>query len=341
MRGELDWIVMKALEKDRNRRYETANGLAADLRRYLDDEPVQACPPSAGYRLRKLVRRHRRPVLAAALVLLALLAGVVGTTWGLIRAEQARLAEAGQHALAEANEQKALEQKRIAEAVRTFLQQDLLRQADPVEQANAVRQAGGGFETTENPTIKELLDRAAAELMPGKIEAKFPQQREVQASILQTVGATYLGIGEFAKAVEFLMRSSDTYRHAFGADHPDTLGALDKLAEGVRCYRESGRGRRPVRARARRSCEDARGRPPRSHSPPLITWPRRTSTPGRCPRPSPCSSRCATLECKQLGPDHPDTLVTLHSLAEGAPGRRRDDQSHCASMFRSAVSAAR
>ena len=58
VRGELDWIVMKALEKDRNRRYETANGLAADLQRYLDDEPVQACPPSAAYRLRKFARRN-------------------------------------------------------------------------------------------------------------------------------------------------------------------------------------------------------------------------------------------------------------------------------------------
>src|SRR2546426_859701 len=64
VRGELDWIVMKALEKDRNRRYETANGFAADVQRYLNDEPVQACPPSAGYRLRKLVRRHKGPVLA-------------------------------------------------------------------------------------------------------------------------------------------------------------------------------------------------------------------------------------------------------------------------------------
>ena len=67
VRGELDWIVMKALEKDRNRRYETANGLAADLRRYLDDEPVQACPPSAGYRLRKFVRRNKVAISTAAL----------------------------------------------------------------------------------------------------------------------------------------------------------------------------------------------------------------------------------------------------------------------------------
>ena len=66
VRGELDWIVMKALEKDRSRRYETANGFATDVQRYLADEPVLACPPSAAYRLRKFVRRNKGPVLAAA-----------------------------------------------------------------------------------------------------------------------------------------------------------------------------------------------------------------------------------------------------------------------------------
>ena len=79
VRGELDWVVMKALEKDRNRRYETANALAADVQRYLADEPVLAVPPSAGYRLRKFVRRNRPQVLAASLVLLALVVGIAGT----------------------------------------------------------------------------------------------------------------------------------------------------------------------------------------------------------------------------------------------------------------------
>ncbi len=86
VRGELDWIVMKALEKDRNRRYETVNGFAMDVQRYLADEPVQACPPSALYRLKKFVRRNKGPVLAASLVLLALVAGIVGTTWQAVRA---------------------------------------------------------------------------------------------------------------------------------------------------------------------------------------------------------------------------------------------------------------
>jgi WD40 repeat protein/tetratricopeptide (TPR) repeat protein/serine/threonine protein kinase len=80
-RGELDWIVMKCLEKDRNRRYETANGLARDLERYLVDEPVQACPPSAAYRLRKFARRHRVALTTAALVGVALVVGTVVSAW--------------------------------------------------------------------------------------------------------------------------------------------------------------------------------------------------------------------------------------------------------------------
>jgi serine/threonine-protein kinase len=86
---DLDWVVMKALEKDRNRRYETANSLARDIERYLANEVVEARPPSAGYRVRKFVSRHRGQVLAASLVLLALVAGMVGTAWGLIRAARA------------------------------------------------------------------------------------------------------------------------------------------------------------------------------------------------------------------------------------------------------------
>src|SRR5207248_11230197 len=97
VRGELDWIVMKALEKDRSRRYETANGSAMDVQRYLADEAVQACPPSSGYRLRKFVGRNKRSVLAASLVILILLAGFIGTTWGMVesrrRAEAERLAK--------------------------------------------------------------------------------------------------------------------------------------------------------------------------------------------------------------------------------------------------------
>jgi serine/threonine protein kinase len=87
LRGELDWIVMKALEKDRSRRYETANGFALDLQRYLADEPVAAGPPSARYRLKKFYRRNRGPVVALVFILLALVGGILGTTLGLLQAQ--------------------------------------------------------------------------------------------------------------------------------------------------------------------------------------------------------------------------------------------------------------
>lgn len=126
-RGELDWVLQKALEKDRTRRYATANGLARDIQRYLADEIVEARPPSAAYRLRKFVRHHKGHVLAASLVFLALIAGMVGTTWGLMRAEErrveaekARANEATQRGIAEANEAKAIEAKEEEARQRTL-----------------------------------------------------------------------------------------------------------------------------------------------------------------------------------------------------------------------------
>ncbi|MCI0460853.1 MAG: protein kinase [Gemmataceae bacterium] len=110
VRGELDWIVMKALEKDRSRRYETASAFAADVQRYLHDEPVQACPPSAGYRLRKFARRYRAPLAVAAAFVLLLLAGVVVSAWQASRAtvaEQQARAESKQKDLALQAEQQA------------------------------------------------------------------------------------------------------------------------------------------------------------------------------------------------------------------------------------------
>src|SRR5262249_55869196 len=94
VRGELDWIVMKALEKDRNRRYESANSFALDVQRFLAGEPVLAVPPSASYRLRKLARKHRVALTLAVVIMLLLVAGVAVSTWQAVRATQAQRAEA-------------------------------------------------------------------------------------------------------------------------------------------------------------------------------------------------------------------------------------------------------
>src|SRR5262249_19214955 len=89
VRGELDWIAMRALDKDRTRRYETANDFASDVMRYLTDRPLEACPPSAGYRLRKFVRRNKGPVGAGLALAVLLVLGTVGTSIGLDRALRA------------------------------------------------------------------------------------------------------------------------------------------------------------------------------------------------------------------------------------------------------------
>jgi WD40 repeat protein/serine/threonine protein kinase len=107
VRGELDWIVMKALEKERSRRYDSANGLARDVDRYLNGESVEACPPSTGYRLRKFLRRYKGPVAAAVCVLAALVAGLVSTL-------NFAAAEAKQRGRAEQNAREAEDKKNAA-----------------------------------------------------------------------------------------------------------------------------------------------------------------------------------------------------------------------------------
>ena len=134
VRGELDWIVMKALEKDRNRRYETANGFAMDVQRYLADEPVQACPPSAGYRLRKLARRNKVGLAVAALVLffLVLLGG--GAGWA-VRDRQARRVRT------------ANEVNQFLECAESLYADNKLPEAAAeVEKARGVLEAGSGDE---------------------------------------------------------------------------------------------------------------------------------------------------------------------------------------------------
>ena len=242
LRGELDWIVMKCLEKDRTRRYETANGLARDVQHYLADEPVDACPPSLRYRLGKALRRHRGPAIAAGLLVLALTAGTIGTTLGLVRAnaerrralaaeatakEHARTAE--QAAAAEVKERRrADEEATAAKAVRDFLQDDLLRQASLIHQVEVNSVFDDGSRFLRNPTINELLDRAAAELTADKIEAKFPKLAFVQAEVLKAVGDAYAGVAP-AKAIEPIQRAIELYRQSRGPDDPATLAARHSL----------------------------------------------------------------------------------------------------------------
>jgi WD40 repeat protein/serine/threonine protein kinase/tetratricopeptide (TPR) repeat protein len=123
--GELDWIVMKALEKDRRRRYETASDFAADVMRYLTDQPVEAGPPSVGYRLRKFARRNNRILATAGLVALALVAGTVVSAWQAIRATRAEVRADAQRQIAERNAAEA--QRQTIEAERAQMDAERAR----------------------------------------------------------------------------------------------------------------------------------------------------------------------------------------------------------------------
>src|SRR5262249_5566357 len=138
LRGELDWMVMRAIDKDRSRRYETAAGLAQDIERFLADEPVHAAPPSAAYRIRKFARRHKAPLLALFAMLALLLAGIAGTSCGMVWAKRAQHAEAQraqtelkarQEAQASANaaelaRQDEAAERRKAQAIADFVKDD-------------------------------------------------------------------------------------------------------------------------------------------------------------------------------------------------------------------------
>jgi WD40 repeat protein/serine/threonine protein kinase len=115
IRGDLDWIVMKALEKDRTRRYETANGLAMDIQRHLNDEPVTARPPSAAYKLQKAWRRNKLIFTAAALIAATLMVGIAISSWQAIEAGRARNAEKEQRLAAQAAQQAEKQQRELAE----------------------------------------------------------------------------------------------------------------------------------------------------------------------------------------------------------------------------------
>ncbi len=199
VRGELDWIVMKAIDKDRTRRYETANGLAADVMRYLADEPVSARPPTTAYLLRKFVRRNRVPVIASAAVLLALVAGIVGTTIGLIGQARQR---------AEAERQSA-----FAGAVSQF-QADMLASADPQ------RLLG------DKVTVVQTVLAAVRELDAGKLK----DQPLVEANVRYIIGNTLRALGRYDDAEPNLRQAVELRRKWLHRGHQDTAESLRCLA---------------------------------------------------------------------------------------------------------------
>ena len=185
LRGDLDWITLKAMEKDRMRRYQTAHALAEDIQRHLNDEPVMAGRPTTLYRLGKFVRRHRALVIGTAAVLLVLTAGIIVSTVLAIGERRARVE---------------------VQAIAEFLRSDVL---------------GSVSEAKANETTVSFVLDAASE----KLKGKFADQPLIKAWIRETIGWTYMVLGESNKAEGHLVDAQKIYRDHYGETHPDTLGA--------------------------------------------------------------------------------------------------------------------
>jgi tetratricopeptide (TPR) repeat protein len=220
VRGELDWIVMKALEKDRARRYETANGLAGDVLRYLANEPVNAGAPSRAYRVRKFARRHKVGIGVSAAMLLLLLAGLAGTTFGLVRARRERDNAVAARNAAEAARKAEAEAREYEKQTDKFLT-DMFTSIDP-EQSRG-----------RPVLVKELLDQAAA-----RIDAQPPSHNIVEASLRYTFGNAYIGLGLLEPARAQLERGVALYRAAYGPKSPSLMRALNQLGQ---VYKQQGR----------------------------------------------------------------------------------------------------
>ena len=211
-RGELDWIVMKCLEKDRNRRYATANGLAADLRRFLADEPVHACPPSAGYRLRKFARRYRGPLRVAVVVLTALVLGTVVSVWQAVRATLAERRTQAERDRAEASSKTARE---AVDGLYTKVSQDPRLKAHGLERFR-----------------KELLQKAQV------FYARFVDEQSDVPSVRHDLGMAHLRLAEISRELGDLGSAENSAAKAVGilgelaAAHPDEAAYRRDLAAG-------------------------------------------------------------------------------------------------------------
>jgi eukaryotic-like serine/threonine-protein kinase len=199
LKGDLDWIVMKALEKDRTRRYGSASDIAADVRRHLNDQPVLAGPPSTTYRLRKFARRHRLGVTTGAALAVLLVAFV-----GSLAVQARRIAQERDRANREAA---------MASQVSDFLV-GLFRVSDPSEaRGNSL-------------TARELLDKGAVQ-----IDQSLRAQPDVQARLQLTIGTVYTSLGLYASAEPMLRRAIETLRRTGGGESAPTLAAEHDLAD--------------------------------------------------------------------------------------------------------------
>ncbi len=197
-KGDLDWIAMKCLEKDRRRRYDTPTELVADLKRHLNNEPVSAAAPSFSYQIQKFYRKNRPALRAAAVVALLLVAATIFSTYQAVRASR--------------SEQRVMDESAIAKAVNEFWNKDILGQANPEVQPD------------RDIKLRDVLDQAAK-----SIEGKFKDQPLVEAAVRLSLGRALLQLNDYEAAEPHLRRALEIRRSELGHAAMDTLEAAYSL----------------------------------------------------------------------------------------------------------------
>jgi serine/threonine protein kinase/tetratricopeptide (TPR) repeat protein len=328
IKGELDWVVLKALEKDRTRRYDTINAFARDIQRYLADEIVEARPPSTGYRLKKLVRRHKGQVTAASLVLVALLAGIIGTSVGLVQANASAKKERDANDVAQAAKTEAEIAAKSEEAAKVEAQNAAIREKGANEKTRrslaqlekGVEQFAGllkGINPREEelggPTVYEQL-RQRAEKAADALDADAFADPLATARLQMIFGDTLRGLGNAGKAAELLVKARLTRERELGPSHPDTLAALESLAAA---YYEAGKTTQAIELYER--VRDARMKKPGPDHPDtldaLAGLALAYNAAGKSTQAIELLEQIRDTRLKKLGPDHPDSLATLGMLA--------------------------
>jgi len=348
VRGDLDWIVMKALEKDRRRRYETANGLAEDLRRHLDNEAVTATPPSIAYQLGRFARRNRTALRVAAGIAALLVAATAVSSWQALRALRAEKLARGQAERATAAEAMAKQRLADSEAISRFLT-SAFRSPDPARDGRTV-------------TVAAMLDNAAK-----KLETDLSAQPACRASLQASIGLTYYSLGLSHAAIPLEEKALAYHRAASGPEHPNTLGAMHHLAnsyievgrrdEALKLREEVFRLRRKThglehpdtinamhnlanslyhadrRDEALKMREEVlqirRKMHGPEHSDTLMAMENLAislSSAGRRDEALKLNEEVLPLSTKSNGPEHPDTIKAMHNLANScAESGRRDE----------------
>ncbi len=234
LRGDLDWIVMKCLEKDRTRRYETANSLAADMRRYLDGEPVLATPPSKAYHLSKFVRRNKGGVLAGASVATALLLGGIGTTAGMLQALRSADETRHQAKIARDNEIKAQEEAASAQHAAELARQErdkaerIARFMSDIFQGVTPSVALG----RDTAMLREMLNTAAARIEKGELH----DSPDAELRLRWTIGSALQDIaadGALQRAETFLLPTLSLAERFSGPESEEMAVSLSRVADSL------------------------------------------------------------------------------------------------------------